>query len=221
MTKDALTVRYDNNTTNTKIRAGKAVPPFSALYKAKFWQEAAWDSIRRDVARSRDQIPTTQASQDGIETIKLSIAGVDRTVALVKDWKVVDEASMQFNAVVVLCNDQTAHEMDGLQEYMTNMSAKKLTIIVVGRRPEVETHVKLLQSSPSGKKRKVAKIPLNVDAGVQYAEWDTLFPYDKTTPEVLRADRNAAHKSLWLMVGVMYPQEVQSESLGLRKGERK
>ena len=127
LTKDALTFKYGNNTTLTKIRAGWAVPPFSALYKAKFWQEAAYDSIRRQVARPRDQIPTTQASQDGIETIKLSIAGVDRTVPLVKDRKVVEEASMQFNAVVVLCNDQTAHEMDGLEAYMATMCPKKLT----------------------------------------------------------------------------------------------
>ena len=80
-----MTLRYGNNTTNTKIPVGKAVPPFSALYKAKFWQEAQYDSIRRSVARARDQIPTTQASQEGIETFKLTIGGADRTVALVKD----------------------------------------------------------------------------------------------------------------------------------------
>ena len=94
LSKDALTFKYGNNTTSTKIRAGKAVPPFSALYKAKFWQEAAWDSIRRQVARLRDVIPTTQASQDGIVAIKDDIVGVDRTVALVKDWKVVEDTSM-------------------------------------------------------------------------------------------------------------------------------
>ena len=168
----------------TKIRAGLAVPPFSALYKAKFWQEAQYDSIRRSVARARDQIPTTQASQEGIETFKLTIAGTDRTVALVKDCSVVEQATMQFNAVVVLCNDQTAHEMDGLVNYMATMCPKKLTVIVVGRRPEVKAHVKVLHDSPSGKTRKVALIPLNVDAGAQYAEWDMLFPYDQTTPEV-------------------------------------
>ena len=189
ITKDALTYRYGNNTTNTKIRAGKAVPPFSALYKAKFWQEAAWDSIRRQVARSRDAIPTTQASPDGIVTIKVDIVGVDRTVALVKDWKVVEDTSMQFNAVVVLCNDKTAHEMDGLVDYMANMSTKNLTVIVVGRRTEVTTHVALLSGGASGKGRKVAMIPLNVDPGGQYEEWDSLFPYDKSTPEALRADR--------------------------------
>ena len=118
---------------------------------------------------------------------------------------------MQFNAVLVLCKDQTAHEMDGLVNYMATLCPKKLTVIVVGRRPEVTAHVKVLQDSPSGKTRKEAPIPLNVDAGAQYAEWDMLFPYDQTTPEGLRPDRNAAHKSLWCLVAVLYPQEVASE----------
>ena len=38
ITKDALTVRYGNATTQTKLRAGKGLPEFSKLYKAKFWQ---------------------------------------------------------------------------------------------------------------------------------------------------------------------------------------
>ena len=45
--KGALTFQFSNATTMTKIRAGNAVPPFYALYKAKFWQEAVYDSIRR------------------------------------------------------------------------------------------------------------------------------------------------------------------------------
>ena len=40
LSKDAPAFKYGNNSTMTKIRAGFAVPPFSALYKAKFWQEA-------------------------------------------------------------------------------------------------------------------------------------------------------------------------------------
>ena len=58
LSKDALTFKFGNNTTMAKIRAGNAVPPFSALYKAKFWQEAVWDSIRRQVARPQHVIPT-------------------------------------------------------------------------------------------------------------------------------------------------------------------
>ena len=101
--------------------------------------------------------------------------------------------------------------MDGLQNYMSNFCPKRLTVIVVGRAPEVMTHVKVLQESAGGTTRRVAHIPLNVDAGAQYAEWDELFPYDTTTPDGMRPDRNAAHKSLWCLVGVLYPQEVSSE----------
>ena len=104
-------MRYGNNSTVTKIRAGKAVPPFSALYKAKFWQDEAWDTIRRQVARPRHIIPSTQTSQDGIVMVKVDIVGVVRTVAFVKDWKSVEDKAVMVNAVLVLCNKNTAYEI--------------------------------------------------------------------------------------------------------------
>ena len=102
--------------------------------------------------------------------------------------------------------------MDGLVHRMTNMSAKNLTVIVVGRRTEVTTHVGLLTAGPSGKGRKVALIPLTVDPSGHHEEWDSLFPYDKSTPDALRCDRQSSHRSLWLMVAVIYPQSLHSEN---------
>ena len=144
LSKDALTFKFGNATTMTKIRAGHAVPPFSVLYKAKFWQEAAYDAVRRSLRFPRAQVATTEQSQDGIQTFPITIAGEERTVALVKEWSVVEEAKMQFNVVLVLCNSLTAHPMDGLHNYMSNLCPAKLTVIVVGREPEVRTHVKVL-----------------------------------------------------------------------------
>ena len=53
ITKDALTVRLGNATTLAPFRAGKGRPEFSKLYKAKFWQDEAWDSYRKSVACER------------------------------------------------------------------------------------------------------------------------------------------------------------------------
>ena len=80
----------------------------------------------------------------------------------------VEEAKMRFNVVLVLCNSLTAHPMDGLHTYMSDLGPPKLTVIVVGREPEVRTHVKVLQDNAGVKKRHVALIPLNIDAGAQY-----------------------------------------------------
>ena len=84
MTKEALTVSYGNATTRTKLRAGKGLPTFASLCKAKFWREEGWDTYRRQVSRERHITPSTQASHDGILTVKVELAGVDTTVAFVK-----------------------------------------------------------------------------------------------------------------------------------------
>jgi hypothetical protein len=209
--KAALTVQLGNATQLTKIRAGHSVPQFSVLYKAKFWQEEAYDAIRRSLVRPRTQVVTAEGSQDGIQTFPIVISGEERTVALVKEWSAVEQAKMQFNVVLVLCNSRTAHPMEGLHNYMSDLGPPKLTVIVIGREPEVRTHVKVLQDNAGGKKRQVAMIPLNIDAGAQYTQWDELFPYDTSTPDGMRPDLNAAHKSLWCLMAVMYGPDVASD----------
>ena len=91
ITKDALKVRYGDATTQTKLRAGKGRLEFSKLYKAKFRQDETWDSYRKSVARERFVPPSTQVSRVGILTVHVELAGVDRTVAFVKDWKTVED----------------------------------------------------------------------------------------------------------------------------------
>ena len=55
ITKEALTVRYGNATTQTKLRVGKGLRSF----KAKFRQDEAWDTCRRSVASQRHISPST------------------------------------------------------------------------------------------------------------------------------------------------------------------
>ena len=211
ITKDALTVRYGNNTTQTKFRAGKGMPPFAALYKAKFWQEEGWDTVRRQVARQRHAAPSTQASQDGILTVKVDIVGVDRTVAFVKDWKTVEDQALTLNAVLVLCSKNTAYCCEGLEGRMEALTSTNLAIIIVGRRPEVTSHVDTLLADASGKGRKAVLIPLTVDPNRHNHMWDTLFPYSPSPPEGSRADRRSSHRSPRLTVAVIYPLTLHKE----------
>ena len=71
-------------------------------------------TYRRQVARQRYATPLSQASQDGILTVKVDVAGVDKTVAFVKDWKTIEDQALPLNAVLVLCNKNTAYCCEGL-----------------------------------------------------------------------------------------------------------
>ena len=108
-----------------------------------------WDTYRRQVARQRHATPSTQASLDGILTVKVDPAGVDRTVAFVKDWKTVkDQADAECR---VLCSKNTAYCCEGLTARMEALTSTNLAIIIVGRRPEVTSHVDTLLADASGK----------------------------------------------------------------------
>ena len=205
-------MRYGNATTQTKLRAGKGRPEFSKLYKAKFWQEEAWDTYHKSVARERFVPLSTQASQDGILTVNVELAGVDRTVAFVKDWKTIEGQLLALNAVLVLCNKNTAYACEGLSARMEALSSTKLAIIILGRRPGVASHVDTLLADASGKGRKAMLIPLTVDPNGLHDHWgETLCPYSASKPEGARADRRSSHRSLSLTVAVIYPKDSHKE----------
>ena len=156
-------MRYSNATTQTKLRTGKGRPEFSKLYKANFWQDESWDTYRKSLAGERFVPPTTQASQDGILTVNVAPAAVDRTVAFVKDWKTVEDQSVALNAVLVLCSKSTAYACQGVSARMEALTSTNLSIIIIGRRPEGASHVDTLLADGSGKGRKAVLIPLRVD----------------------------------------------------------
>ena len=128
-----------------------------------------------------------------------------------KDWKTVEDQALALNAVLVLCSKNTAYAYEGLSARMEALSSTNPAIIIVGRRPEVTSHVDTLLADGGGKGRKVVLIPLTADPNGQNDMWDTLFPYSASTPEGARADRRSSHRSLWLTVAVIYPHNLHRE----------
>ena len=94
---------------------------------------------------------------------------------------------------------------------MEALTSTNLAIIIVGRRPEVTSHVDTLLADASGKGRTAVLIPLTADPNRQNDLGETLFPYNASTPEGARADRRSSHRSLWLPVAVIYPQNLHRE----------
>ena len=205
ITKDAPTVRFGNATTFTKLRAGKGRPEFIKLCKAKFWQDEAWDSYQKRFACSRCVAPSTQASQAGILTVNVELAGVERTVAFAKDWNTVEDQTVTCHAVLVVCHKNTAYAVEGLSARMEALSTTNRCVVVIHCQPEVAGHVDTLMSGPSGKGRKAVSIPLTVDPQGRYDEGsDTC---SRTTPEGARGDRRSSNRTLRLTVAIMYPKD--------------
>ena len=68
-----------------------------------------------------------------------------------KDWKTVEDQALTLNAVLVLGSKNTAYCCEGLEGRMEALTSTNLAIIIVGRRPEVTSHVDTLLADASGK----------------------------------------------------------------------
>ena len=160
--KDALMLRFGPAVQQQLRDKRGTFPSFKTLFKAKFRQDSAWGALRAQIgAPPVVSEPSTQGSAVDI----VAVLGISRSVPFYRDRAVLDKEQHSAQAVLVLCNQYTSYNKDGLANLLYSAQGNDTTALYIGRLVEVNMHVDALVKEGQLKQHKAVVIPLHIEPG--------------------------------------------------------